>query len=457
MASTSFKQELKALLVLGWPIVLTQLFIMLTGLIDAAMAGRYSSVDLAGVSMGGMLLWPNFMLLTGITMALTPIIAQLRGARRDGDVAHQIRQGMWLCLGTSTLLVIILRNIGALYPWIGADPQASFIAAEYLSAVSWGIPPIIFYVALRHIFEGLGTPRPPMYIAGFIIPINALLNYAFIYGKFGAPELGGIGCGYATAISFWIQLSIMLLVCRTHSFKSINAFAQFDAPQWSAIRSMLIIGVPIGLTIFVELAVFSVVGLLIARIGVVEVAANSIAGNLNWATYVIPSALGSAASIRVGFHVGAHDLRAARTTATTVYQFSIAYALVIAALLFSLRFALIGIFTTDAQVIELTATLVIFIAVYQLVDDANAVSIGALRGYKDTQLPMWMSLVGYWFIAVPFGYLLAEEIIWPGVAPGVYGYWSALTLGLTLVAVCTGLRLWRIVRNDQKILRLAAT
>ena len=454
---TDYKQELRAVLILGWPIILTQLFIMLTGLVDSAMAGRYSSVDLAGVSMGGMMLWPNFMLFTGITMALTPIIAQLRGARKEGDIAHQIRQGMWLCVGTSALLVTVLLNVGGIYAWIGADPQAAAIAEDYLAAVAWGIPPIIFYVALRHVFEGLGKPRPPMYIAGAIIPVNAFLDYAFIYGAFGFPELGGVGCGYATAIVFWMQLLVMLFVCRAPAFKAYQAFAAFEAPSWRALRSMLIIGTPIGLTIFVELAVFSVVGLFIAKIGVVEVAANSIAGNLNWATYVIPSALGSAASIRVGFHVGALDFTAARITSAAVYRFSIGYALAIAVVLFTLRYTLIGIFTTDPEVIRLTAVLVIFIAVYQLVDDANAVSIGALRGYKDTRLPMWMGLVGYWFIAVPIGYCLAEELIFPGLAPGVYGYWSALTMGLALVAICTGLRLWYVTHNEQAIRRLAAT
>ncbi len=211
------------------------------------------------------------------------------------------------------------------------------------------------------------------------------------------------------------------------------------------------------MTIFLEMAVFSVIGLLIAQMGVVEVAANSIAGNLNWATYVIPVSLGSAASIRVGFYVGAKDYAAARATSATVYKFSLGYAVLMSILLLTFRYTLIGLFTTDPIVIDLTATLVIFIAVYQLVDDSNAVTIGALRGYKDTQLPMYLGLVGYWFIAVPLGYCLAEEILFPGLAPGIYGYWTALTLGLAIVAVSTGLRLWHISSNETKIIRLAAT
>ncbi|MBT6892464.1 MAG: MATE family efflux transporter [Gammaproteobacteria bacterium] len=451
------KTELKAVLNLGWPIVLTQLFIMLTGSIDAAMAGHYSSTDLAGVSLGGMIMWPVFMLMTGLTMALTPITAQLRGARQEKNVGHQIRQGLWVCCATASILVVTMAFGGNVFVWFELDPGATEIAKAYLAAAAWGAPPVVFYVALRHTFEGLGHPRPPMWIAGSMIPINAFLNYGFIYGQFGLPELGGVGCGYATAIVFWVELVLMLFACRQPFFAQFKVFQNFEGPDFRTIKSILVIGTPIGLTIFLEMAVFSVIGILIARLGVLEVAANSIAGNLNWATYVIPAALGNAASIRVGFHVGARDFYAARATSAAVYKFSIGYALIASAFLVLARYYLIAIFTTDPSVINITATLVLFIAVYQLVDDSNAVTVGALRGYKDTRVPMYFGLVGFWFIATPLGYALSNGIIFPGLAPGVYGYWAAMTLGLTIVAVAMALRLWHISGNHEKILAFAET
>ena len=451
------KTELKAVLNLGWPIVLTQLFIMLTGSIDAAMAGHYSSTDLAGVSLGGMIMWPVFMLMTGLTMALTPITAQLRGARQEKNVGHQIRQGLWVCCATASILVVTMAFGGNVFVWFELDPGATEIAKAYLAAAAWGAPPVVFYVALRHTFEGLGHHRPPMWIAGSMIPINAFLNYGFIYGQFGLPELGGVGCGYATAIVFWVELVLMLFACRQPFFAQFKVFQNFEGPDFRTIKSILVIGTPIGLTIFLEMAVFSVIGILIARLGVLEVAANSIAGNLNWATYVIPAALGNAASIRVGFHVGARDFYAARATSAAVYKFSIGYALIASAFLVLARYYLIAIFTTDPSVINITATLVLFIAVYQLVDDSNAVTVGALRGYKDTRVPMYFGLVGFWFIATPLGYALSNGIIFPGLAPGVYGYWAAMTLGLSIVAVAMALRLWHISGNHEKILAFAET
>ena len=143
----NFKQAIQPLIVLGWPIVLTQLFIMGTGFVDTVMAGRYSATDLAGVSLAGNVLWPSFMLLAGVTMALSPITSQLRGAGRTQDVGNQVRQGLWLCLGSSAILVSILLNADKLFQLADIDAEISLIASEYLRAVSWGIPPIILYIA----------------------------------------------------------------------------------------------------------------------------------------------------------------------------------------------------------------------------------------------------------------------------------------------------------------------
>ncbi len=455
-AAVKATSELKAVLQLGWPMVLTQLFIMATGFLDTAMAGHYSSVDLAGVSLGGNILWPFFMLLTGLTMALTPITSQLRGAGRTQDIGHQVRQGLWISLINSSLLVVVLLNASPLYAFVGVDAASAAIAADYLEAVAWGIPPVVLYVALRHVSEGLGQTRPPMIIAASVLPLNAALNYALIYGEFGLPELGGVGCGWATAVVFWVELLMMLFVMRLPYFRETGLLAYFEGPKAKTISSIVKIGTPIGFAVFLEMALFSVIGLLIARIGVNAVAANTIAGNLNWLTFVIPMSIGSAASIRVGFYVGANSLSAARATSATVYKFSLVYALVVSALLVTFRYSLIGIYTNDPAVVEVAATLLLFIAVYQIVDDSQAVTIGALRGYKDTQVPMYIGLVGYWFIALPVGHGLAEELIFPGLAPGVYGYWSGLTLGLSVVAMCVGLRLWHISGNDEKITRMPA-
>jgi MATE family multidrug resistance protein len=434
--------------------ILTQLFIMGTGFVDTVMAGRYSATDLAAVSLAGNVLWPSFMLLTGITMALSPITSQLRGAGKTSEVGYQVRQGLWLCLGSATLLITIMLNAQLLFTRTGIEPEVARIASEYLQAVSWGIPPVILYVALRHTSEGLGVTRPPMLIAGSVLPLNALLNYAFVYGNWGAPELGGVGCGWATAIVFWVELGLMMVVVRMRHFRATGLFSTFDAPNLLVMADILKLGVPIGIAIFLEMAMFAVVTFLIAALGVIPMAAHSIAGNLNWLTYVIPMGMGSAAGIRIGFLVGSNDLLAARITAGAVLKFATVYALLVSVLLVVFRVGLVQIYTTDVQVIEMAATLLILIAVYQLVDDTQAVMIGSLRGYKDTTMPMVFSLVGYWVLALPLGYGLATGVFTDD-ALGVYGYWLGITAGLAMVALMVALRLRALSADPDKIRRNA--
>jgi MATE family multidrug resistance protein len=449
-----FRSEAFALLRLGIPMVATQLFIMGMSFLDTAMAGHYGAADLAGVALGGAVLWPVFMFMTGLTMAITPIVSQLRGAERIGDSGAVVRQGLWIALFTSLLTIAIIINAEPLYHWAGVDAAVVDVAMGYLYAVAWGMPGSMIYVVLRYTSEGLGHPRPPMIIAGSALALNAPLNYVLIFGKLGAPELGGVGCGWATAAVMWLELLLMSIVVRRPFFRVTGMSSRFSGPDPKEIWRIFKIGAPIGAMIFLEMVVYSVIGFLVGSIGVNALAAHSIAGNLNWLTYVIPMSLGSAASIRVGFHVGAGDIQASRNAATTAFLMSLGYAIAVSTLLLGLRQLLVSIYSNDAAVLEIAANLMIFVAVYQIVDDTQATMSGALRGYKDTRMPMIYSLVGYWIVAMPLGHALAKG--WLGYAPiGVYGYWTGMTIGLFLVALCDGQRLWRTSRDPSRIERLA--
>ena len=451
----SFRVEARALLSLGLPMIATQLFIMGTGFLDTAMAGHYSASDLAGVAMGGNVLWPVFMLMTGLNMALTPIVAQLRGAGRVFEAGSVIRQGIWIALFTSALAILIILNAEPAYRLAGVDEEVIRVAMGYLEATAWGIPPVMVYVALRHVAEGLGHTKPPMVIAGAILPVNGLLNYALIYGEWGLPELGGVGCGWATAAVFWLEPIMMMFVLRRPYFLATKLWDRLDLPNPLEIWRILRIGLPVGATVFLEMAVYSAIGFMIGRIGVTELAAHSIAGNLNWLTYVIPMSLGSAASIRVGYYVGANDYAQARYSAATAFRISLGYAVLVSVLLVTFRATLVSVYSNDPAVLEVAMNLLLFIAVYQIVDDTQATTVGALRGYKDTRVPMVISLVGYWLIALPLGSVLAfGGFGLPAI--GVYGYWTGMTIGLFIVAIAVGVRLWRTSHDGARVRALAA-
>ena len=486
-----FRGGAQALLRLGAPIMATQACIMGMGFLDTAMAGRYGAVDIAGVTLAGTILWPVFLFTTGLTMAVMPIVSQLVGARRTAECGEIIRHGVWVALCGSLVTIVIIRSAGPLFTLMNADAEVVRVASGYLDAVSWGMPGAMAYVVLRQSSEGLGRTRPPMVIAVLALALNAPLNYVLIFGAWGMPAMGGVGCGWATAAVMWFELGLMLLVTRRPYFRATGflghdpqapnelgsaasngplgreslpqgrlpsrpaqAFSVWLEWRWDTALRIFKLGLPIGLTIFVEMAIFAAVSVLVAGHGVIALAGHSIAANLNWGTYVIPMCLGSAAAIRVGFHVGGGNLDGARRVAAAAFKLSLAYALVVSVLLVGLRFHLVGIYTTDAEVVAIAANLLIFIAVYQIFDDTNATMVGALRGYKDTRVPMLISLVGYWIIALPLGVALAKG--WLGLPPvGVYGYWSGLTLGLFLVAACIAVRLLRTSRNLERIDQLA--
>jgi MATE family multidrug resistance protein len=443
------KSELNVLLRLSAPMIATQFFIMGMGFVDTAMSGQYSSLDLAGVAIGGVILWPLFMLFAGVLTALTPMVSQHVGGGRRLAVGALIQQGIWVAMIFGVLLFLLVRISEPLLILFDVAPEAVSIAMAYLKAASWGCPAVMLYVTLRYACEGLGQTLLPMLIAGTTLPINAGLNYVLIYGLFGAPELGGEGCGWATAITMWFELGVMLLVIRRPWLRNTGLFERVLKPKLAPIKSILQIGLPIGMTMFLEMTVFSLVSLLVGSIGIAAIGANTIGGNLNWFVFVIPMALGSAASIRVGYHVGAKDYARAAKVARLSVLISATYAFLASLVLVLGREVLPRIYTSDPAVLVLTAEVLLIVAAYQFFDCTQATIIGALRGYKDTQYPMIISIIGYWLIALPVGTILGWGLL--GWNLGVLGFWIGLGCGVGFVALFAVVRLYRTSRDVDRI------
>ena len=434
--------------------VATQFCIMGMGFLDTAMAGNFASVDLAGVALGGNILWPVFMLMAGLNMALTPMSAHLRGEGRVREIGPLTQQGMWLAVVAALAAAALMLNARPILALFEVDAAAALIAEQYLAAAAWGMPGAMLYVTLRYTSEGLGQTVPPMIIAASALIVNGLLNYVFIYGKFGVPAMGGVGCGWATAITMWFQFAMMSLLLRKPWYRATGILDRLQGFDPVRVLSLVRVGLPIGLTVFLEMAVFSMIGFLVGSLGVTALAAHSIAGNINWGTYVIPMSIGSAASIRVGWHVGRRALGDARTVARTAFFVALFYSLAASALLLAIRFWLPSVYTADSEVVAITATLLVIVAIYQIVDCTQATMVGVLRGYKDTRVPMLYSFAGLWLVALPISSALGFG--WLGEAHGVFGFWSGMALGLTIVCLLMARRLWLTSRDEGRILKLAA-
>ena len=446
--------ELGRLVRVGAPVVAAQLAQMGMGMVDTLMLGRVSAGDLAGAALGGNVIWPAMILLMGVLMAVTPTVSQLHGAGRTRETGEVIRQGAWIALAVALLIVLLVSRAEHVYRLVGAEADVVPYAVAYVETARWGLPGVMFYFLFRYLCDGLGQTRPAMYVAFAALGLKALLNWVFVFGQLGVPALGVVGCGLSTACTMWFECLAMLAVVASPRFRVPTAlFERFSPPDRARIGELVRLGVPIGLTAFFEMACFSLVTLLVARFGAVAVAAQQIAYSINGVVFMLAMGLGVAATIRVGHELGAGRPEAARRAARVALTAAAGIG-VVAAVGFALGNELVaGLFTNDPEVAALAAHLVLFVALYIIVDNTQATAIGALRGYKDTRVPMLVALVGYWVIALPLGAALGFG--WLGEARGVDGFWIGLATGLACVAVALTLRLARLARRQPRPLHTA--
>ena len=446
-------QETRKLFHLAIPLMGAQLAQMGMGVTDAVMAGQYSSIDLAGVALGGSIMWPVMMLVMGLIFAVTPTVSQLHGAGRYTEIGEVIRQGLWMALIGGLTASLILNNIGPVYSWMDVDPRAAAISIPYLKMAGFGIPALMCFFCLRFLADGMGFTRPALLISVSALLLKIPLNYVLIYGKLGLPEMGGVGCGVAQAIVMWFQLCLILLVVTKKRFHPTLWMSRFSLPDSQRIKALLIIGIPIGATIFAEMGLFSITTLMLGRFGASVVAAHNIAMNLNGLVFMPPLALGMAATIRIGFRVGAGEIAEARTTAAIAMSATILLALSGSLMIYLFRAQLVAAYTSEAAVSDLAVILLLFVVFFLLFDALQSTAVGTLRGYKDTKKPMWIALFSYWVVGFPLECILGFGLI--GEPMGVYGFWLGLAFGVGTAAILLSIRLWRVSADVELIRSLS--
>ncbi|MEM7216754.1 MAG: MATE family efflux transporter [Pseudomonadota bacterium] len=450
-----FRSEVRELVRLSLPIATTQLAQIGMGVVDATMAGRVSAADLAGVSLGGSMFWPIMILSSGLILAVTPTVAQLDGAGRRADSGEVVRQALWIALLGGTLGILALGQAAFFYGFMEVDPRAIPISVAYLDSMRWGLLPVLGYFALRYLCDGLSWTLPAMLIAVGALLLKIPLSYLFVFGGLGIDGRGGAGCGIATAIVMALEFAVMLLVVAFSRIRASGFFARWSWPDPARIRRLVVLGMPIGLAQFAEMAIFSVVTLFIGRLGVEAVASHQIALNVSSLLFMIPLSLGMAASIRVGFNVGRGAVPVARQAGLAALALSLAIGCLGVLLLLFYRYELVGLYTDEAAVIAVAGGLLVLAAIYTPFDYVQATAIGILRGYKDTGVPMVIALFSYWAIAMPLGRGLGfGELGMPEL--GLDGFWIALIVGLGVAAVVLSLRFFWLSARPERIERLAA-
>ena len=432
-------REMRVSLVLALPLVLGQLAAMLMSVVDSMLAGHYGVDTLAAVTVGSSIWTVALLLCVGVMMAVPPSVAQLNGADRRAEIGPLWRQAVWLALPLGLLLAVGVWFSPALLDTIGIVPEVRPQATAFLHAIAPGAPALVLYICGRYLSEGLAWTPPTMVFGLCGLVVLAPLGYALMYGAGPLPELGAAGLGLATATVLWLQaIGLGLYLRQARRFADLRLFARWERPDWPKIRGLLALGLPMGVSIFMEGSLFVATALLIGRIGAVDVAAHQIALSVASVCFMLPLGIAMATTVRVGHAVGAGDLPAMRWAAGAGFALGgLTQALAAAVLVFG-GALIAGWYTDDAGVAALAVLLMRYAAVFQLPDGIQVLSAGALRGLKDTRVPMFITVLAYWGVGLPLG-------AWFGLhlGRGAPGLWIGLILGLGVAALLLGLRLWR--------------
>lgn len=439
------RSEFLGLLRLAGPLVLAQLAQNGLGFVDTLMVGRLGPGALAAMALGATTFFTTSIVTSSVLFSVGPLVAQAVGAGRRDEAGQVASQALWLALVFSVPGLVVFNTIGPLLAGLGLEPETARLAAGYLRAISFGYPFYLAFQALRGFLEGNGDAKPIMVIAFLGVALNVGLCEVLIFGHLGFPALGVVGTGFATATVYGVMFALVLLLV-SWRYPERRVVPGMRRLRPDLMREVVRVGWPIGMTTGLEVGLFSVSALLMGRFGDDVLAAHQVAMQSASMTFMIPLGMAIATGVLVGQAAGRGDGLAVRRTGFMGLTVAVA-AMALAALLF--RFAprlVIGLYTDVAEPANeaMVAVAVAFLsiaALFQLFDGVQVTAVGALRGLKDTRVPMLYTLVSYWLVGMPSGLALA---FWAGVGPR--GLWFGMVAGLATSAVLMTTRFARRTR-----------
>lgn len=437
----SFPRIARSVVRLAWPVLVAQLAAIATGVLDTVMAGRYSAVDLAAVGIGASVYFSVFIGLLGVVQALSPIAAQLFGGKQYERIGEETRQTAWLALGLAAIGVMLLAFPEPFLHLSGAPAEVELKTRAYLVGIAWALPAMLLFRVFFALTTAVSRPRAVMVINLVYFGLKVPLNTLFIYGGLGVPELGGPGCAVGTAIASWLICAIAWTYCAKHPFYApLRVFSRWSWPDWRAIWTHLRLGVPMGLSYFVEVTSFTFMALFLARLGAATSAGHQIASNATAVLYMFGLAIGNATGVLTAQALGAGDAREARSTGLTGIGIMFAISACAAVAIFLAAHRLVFLYTHDSAVLAIAVPLMAFVAFYQLFDTAQVVIVNALRGYKIAFIPMLVYTLALWGIGLGGGYALglgrvaAADVLGIATPMGAAGFWLAGVASLVVAA-----------------------
>jgi len=444
-----WREEAPALLRLAGPLIVNNLSIAGMQFADAVMAGRLGADSLAAVAVGASVWFFGFAICLGVLMAISPIAARHFGAGNPELIGRYTRQGIYLGIGFGVVLIVLAHlTVEPLLTTVGIDESFRDLTVGYVLMIMPGAPAIFAFLALRFTTEGIGHTRPIMYTSLLSLVCNVFLNYVLMYGHFGAPAMGAIGCGLASAITMWIiSLTLAVYMKFDRQYLPLRIFTRIAPLRPTEMREIVTLGVPIAITITAEAGLFNAVSILMGTRGAAIAAAHQIAINFAATMFMIPLALSSATTIRVGHALGAGNARAARFSGALGILMCAMFMTVSATFLLIFRDAVVTLYTNDKSVTSIAISLLLMAAIFQIGDGMQIGAAGALRGYRDTRMPMVINIFAYWVLSFPLAYMAAVTF----KSPPSY-VWGGFVIGLSVAAA---LLTWRYMTLSRRHLETA--
>lgn len=438
MFSSSFKAEARANLKLALPLIAAQLAGVGMGTVDTIMAGRLGKEALAAVSAGANLNVVFFVFFMGLLMACSPIVAHRAGAgHADVRAGAFTREALLLSFVIGLVWVAGAHLIaGPVLLHIGLAPETAQVAADFLRALSWSAFGFSAWFVLRSVAEGMGTTKPIFFSGVTGLAGNLFLDWVFMYGKFGLPEMGAVGCGWATSISATLMALVLAAQYRFHApLRQLEAFKPLMPRLGRDAREVIRLGLPIGLILLAEAGLFVLASMWMARFGDGTMAAYQIALNFASVLFMIPLGIGLATTVRVGHAMGARETVVARYRGVVGMKLGVLNAASNASIMLLLSPLIVALYTDDAEIAAHATHFLWLAAAFQLADGLQVTSNGALRGIKDTRVPMLITVAAYWLVGMPVAHHLAFE-----TSLTASGLWWGLTAGLAVAAFGLSLR-----------------
>jgi len=437
-----FVAELRNLLGLAGPIIVSQLGQVGMNTADTIMVGPLGGEALAAAGLGSALHIFTIMLCTGVIIGMAPLVSQAFGAGEGERCNRILVQGLWLAVVLAIPVTIVTLYGEAIALRMGQDPRVAALAGGYMRALAWGVLPTFLFMAFRQYLEGMGIVKPVMVITFIGLGANIISNRLLIYGVEGwIPGLGIVGTGWATTIVRWTMLLAVLFYLLRHS--ELRPFSGVSPlPEWGLLRRVVGLGLPVGGQLGMEIGLFSFTAVMMGWLGTVPLGAHQVTMNIASTTFMVALGSSLAGSVRVGQQIGAQSPAGVRRAALGTYLLAAGFMSICVLLFLALPSQLIELYTSDPAIVELGSKLILVAALFQLFDGMQVAGTAILRGAGDTRIPMFLAGFGYWLVGLPVGYLLGFR-----TDLGPVGVWLGLSVGLALVAVMLGFRVRRLIRG----------